>query len=443
MSAPEEKAGTPGMCPRCMKWVTVPASEVVAIRGPAPPAADAGERSLCLSFQPLVTGESTSSNDPPREMLRFPCPHCKGRVKAPKDKIGVPGVCPRCRKWFTVPGTPPGASPSSSSSALDLQPAPPPSSEAPRSEANATPAAARTGTLATALGALLVLGLVFFLGTRFGRRLLVAPLAQFLIARGLPPPAGWAIASLGLVVVVGLPLAVALALAIKRQLVAGMPERLEFLPANANQFPGLDKKALLRYTSALQDLGFVHALDYIPHSEIPTANTGFARLFTHPDHGCYAEINQVVPAQGEAKPMALTFMSVLDQDWNLTSGDRDPHSLRAQLLWRRPKSLWTCHAGASPHAVLAAHLERRRQIVEGLDLKVPNSLSAKAYFLHEQQAAIARKQALRQKNIAVGLVEYWLAGKKPQQEWMGAYPKLARVRDPQAPVAMKGAGRLP
>jgi hypothetical protein len=433
IKAPPERIGAQGMCPRCQKWATVPAEAparvAVSMVQHAPPALD---DAVDLQLAPASSSGLTarlSSDAPPmapvRELMKIPCPHCEGMVKAPKSKIGQPGVCPRCRKWFVVPSALPAETPSAD--ALDLA-----STshllESESSQSAPAPTVTRPARSGGAVVAILVAIYLALFGTKLWQVLLLAPLAKMLERLKLSPALAFMLARGTIPILCGIPVVVAIFWWLKRRLLASMPESVEFLPASASQFPGLDKKQLLSYTNELQGLGFLHAVDYTPHTELGSNHTGFGRLFTHPQQHCYAEINQVIPAEGTASAMAINMLSLLGDGWSLATGNRDAGSVRAAWLWRRPRCLWTRHAAEGVSEMVAAHIERRQQIAADLGLEVETDLSAQAYFARERAAAREHKETLRRKNVLVTFFEYWRAGKKLPTEWLGAYPRLARRR---------------
>jgi hypothetical protein len=205
-----------------------------------------------------------------------------------------------------------------------------------------------------------------------------------------------------------------------------MPGPLEFHPVKAEELTELSHEELERMTTEFESLGFLWEVDYVPRSKVTRGTSAFGRLFTHPRHFCYGEIQQIITSSGKVTPVQFNLMSLLEDDWTLSSGNRAPRSIKMIWLWRQPKVLWTTHPNISPEKVLAAHLELRDRIAGDLGLRVPTILSAEAYFAHEQQAAIRRKEALRRKNILIGWIELWCFEKNPRSQWLGDYPRLAR-----------------
>jgi hypothetical protein len=277
--------------------------------------------------------------------------------------------------------------------------------------------------------ALLVVAFLF-LKSSLGTRVLIDPVAEQLKSFGVPallaPLGALLVVMLVLLIVLGIPAGIVICRWIKDSLVDKMPTRLEFVPATPEETAGLDHGALENYTITLQELGFQHEMDYTTNTDKPTTNVGFARLFSHPVHACYAEVNQVISPDGDGAPMRCSLTSILDQGWSMTCGTRDPASVKTVWLWRRPRSLFSCYPGADAADLLDAHLELRRKLIDALDLPPPAPCSTDAYFEHEQAAAIDRKQALERRSAVGCLLEQWLLSKKPRAQWLGDYPRLAR-----------------
>ena len=359
-------------------------------------------------------------------MPHFICPSCNGALKAPDEKTGESGTCPRCGSWLTVPDQDAVVAVDDDSpdrfAETDEEELPKRQGAAGKSTSTAT------GT-AVGGGGLILLAIAAWVLFRSGlwKRLVVNPIAGWLDAQGVP--AAPEVATLLVLAVAVIALAPFVCLWIKARLSAQMPLRVEFLRADPKDFSKLDQQALDRYTKAFEALGFRHAKDYTIRTEIKSPNKGFGRLFIHPKYRCYAEANQVMSGgEGKGAPMRCNLMSLLEEDWSLSSGTRDPISVKTQWLWRRPRSLWTCHPGAAPQAVFKAHMAQRQELIDCLGIEPLADVSPEAYFEHSQDASVERKRAFQRKNILINLIELWLFSKSPRSSWLGEFPKLAKRR---------------
>jgi len=140
-------------------------------------------------------------------------------------------------------------------------------------------------------------------------------------------------------------------------------------------FPDIDHQALAKYTSDLEALGFVQAYDFEVKLDVIVAGCGFARLFIHPVHHCLAEVNQIFPQDMPTPPMRCMIASILSDEWDLSTTDREMTSL--SYAWRRPRNLWSSYPKMTPAELLAAHLARRQQMMDRLHITVNTDLSPK------------------------------------------------------------------
>lgn len=200
------------------------------------------------------------------------------------------------------------------------------------------------------------------------------------------------------------------------------PEQWGFVPAHPQQFPRLDGGALNAYTATLQGLGFQWILDYTLVQPGATLGSGFARLFFHPTHQCYAELGQVFPPNQAPTPLCCTYMSTVGADWSLSTTNRAADGITYML--RRAKSLWSSHPKQDAPALLRSHLEKRTDIATTLALPVRADLSWDAYWVAEQQSQAERRAVLRRRNMVIGLAEAMLFRLFPKTEWMGDYARL-------------------
>jgi hypothetical protein len=204
-----------------------------------------------------------------------------------------------------------------------------------------------------------------------------------------------------------------------QDLMALLPDHMEFLEIEPEDFPELDVHALRKYTQALQALGFVFALDYTIHTDAPDSSGGFARLFFHPTHKCLAEINQGFTRNGAVSTMRCMLGTLFTDRWDLTTTDREPTDLVMSYAWRRPRNLWSCHPGYSLSELLAEHLRRRNQMIESVHIAVIALSTAEAYFDHERATMAERKAVLSLKSMETIQAEIEEVTRKPRYEWLG------------------------
>jgi hypothetical protein len=208
----------------------------------------------------------------------------------------------------------------------------------------------------------------------------------------------------------------------KRRILAAIPDRIEFKPIKPEDFLNLDSKVLERYTSALESLGFVTALDYTGAYKTETnlsVNAGFARLLTHPAHHCFAEINQAFPINRGPTSVGCSLVSLFKENWGLSTSDRKPEPL--YYAWRRPRMLWSSLPGVSPTDLLTEHLKLRQQMIQGLHLQSLTELTPESYFAHELKDLADRKLVLQSKSTWTILYEMRKFVHAPKNEWLGEF----------------------
>lgn len=239
-------------------------------------------------------------------------------------------------------------------------------------------------------------------------------ISRSLEATGLPE---WAIG-----VGVGIAVFVFFSLLFRWAFLQSAPPSWGFLPAHPQNYPQLDGLALNRYTEVLQSLGFVWVQDYTLDTSSMAVGQGFARLFLHPTHHCYAELGQVFPLNQRPLPLCCTFMSSLGDEWSYSSTNRKADA--ATYMLRRPRSLWTSLPEADAPALLKAHLAQQQQLAADLGVGVRSDLSWDAYWLAEQENAAARRRVIQRKNMVFGVLGMLLFALSPRSEWMGDYARI-------------------
>ena len=203
----------------------------------------------------------------------------------------------------------------------------------------------------------------------------------------------------------------------------------EFIAVEPDEFSQLNVNSLERYTKALESAGLVKLIDFTMVSD--QEKPGFARLFFHPRHYCWVEVNQMF-LSGKLMPVTATIISTLEPDWSLSTTDRKMSGFLLGLtyLLNHPRSLWINQPSVTPSKLLQIHLQRLRQIANTLTLEVTelSDASPDAYFDLQRRERIKRKQALQRKNIIVGIAEVLISAVNPKREWMGDYQKAVATK---------------
>lgn len=210
---------------------------------------------------------------------------------------------------------------------------------------------------------------------------------------------------------------------IKQKLMRSLPDQLDLRPVTPDDFAfQLDQTALDQQTRELESLGFIHLKDYALQPL-----SGLARCFAHPQHYCFAEIGQIFDADGKMIVANPVIISGLSQDWVLAhvQGTLTPSS-SLSLLWRNPKNVGIYHPDVSLSDLLQIHLRFRQKMIADLGLVVLTDVSWDAYAEGQQKAAGDRKQALRQRNLLIGMIKVTRFELNPTLEWLGDYARTGR-----------------
>lgn len=411
-------------------------------------------------------------------MPRFACPSCKQTLSAPEEERGAVMTCPGCNKRIRIPGGKPASvppTPAPTAAPVKKSPSPPPmqdqfeddppvpkgkrraesteeddfdheEDERPPKRAGAKaplsprgrPAGGegdddiededdeevegkrgeekKGGLIASifgGIGALLALGIFILVISGKWVELIWRPLQRVLEEQGIHP-----IFAIGITAAVFLiPLGLYTLVTIKSAILRAMPEDLEFHPAEADDIAHLDQAKLAKYSDDLEALGFRPLRDYTIQTDTKMPGKGFARLFVHDQKHCFAEANQVCAKDRALNPMRCHLMSLLDDGWSVSVGNRAPS--KEMYLMRRAKGLWQSRPDENPKQLLTALVEMRDEVTSKLNVDVETELSEEAYFRNEKKANRERKDAVRKRWSAGILLEMWLFDRNPKYEWLG------------------------
>ena len=208
------------------------------------------------------------------------------------------------------------------------------------------------------------------------------------------------------------------------KMLRSVPDEVEFLATAPEAHEMLDGQTLQEYTQELEGLGFVHVIDYSVrfsgNATLAKRPPGFARLFAHPAHRCFAEVNQVFSKKRGPMRMRVSIGSRLEKEWELSTTGAEFRPLH--YVWRRPQSAWSCHPHMSPTELLAEHLRRRQRMMESLGIAVTTELTPDAYFAQARKSNADRKAVMRAKSIETIRAEMAQCKRFPVQEWAGDLP---------------------
>ena len=218
---------------------------------------------------------------------------------------------------------------------------------------------------------------------------------------------------------------------LKGRLVKGVATTMSFPPAIPEQFPGLDRARLDAFSRDLEGLGFEKLIDTAPVTDSPTHAPSFARVYGHRRHSCFGVLLQMFPSGGHDNDLRCLISSTLDDGWSIGVSNGKP--MAASALIRRPRAIGMGFPGLSSADLLARFLAFRDRVCADLGLRPVADTSLAEYIRQTQGTLVEIADAMKKKNIAVGLGQYYsrqmrLASKKSLNVWLGDYPKIAEER---------------
>jgi hypothetical protein len=200
---------------------------------------------------------------------------------------------------------------------------------------------------------------------------------------------------------------------------------VQFLDANPDDFPKLDRTAWDDYSAQLEALGFVQVRD------VKTSNAvagGISRVFLHPESGCYGSVFQVFARR--APELSFGFLSYLGEDWSIGHGISKP--IPGQAITRLPHRLGFSRPGMSPEQLYAEHLAARDKIAHDLGLAVVTPQGFETYQERTDLEAQQRRDVIRKSNpVVLAMKVYWAKLKPLPMDWLGDYPREMEARTGQ------------
>jgi hypothetical protein len=215
---------------------------------------------------------------------------------------------------------------------------------------------------------------------------------------------------------------------VRHALLKVIPTEIEFASADAAQFPALDKDELARLTSEMEKLGFEWLRDYTSRLPGKPAPRGFARLMVHRPERCFAEIMATSQAIAKNLSPRVAINSFLENDWDLGTSNVAPE--RGQYFMQLPRVLRMRYSDAEPAELWKRHLERRAEILEGLDIKPLSDLSVDSYFQRIRKRMAERRQRMQSRQPIDELPAATALAGQRHYEWLGDFPKQ-RQRQPR------------
>jgi hypothetical protein len=203
-----------------------------------------------------------------------------------------------------------------------------------------------------------------------------------------------------------------------------VPESMQFVDANENEFPKLDRDRWNDCSQRLAALGFVHVRDFKLANML---NGGISRLYLHPETNCYANIFQVFAPN--APGLLFGFMSYIGEDWTVGHGTLKP--MPSGIINRLKHTVSFARPGRSLEELYREHVAKRDEISAGLGLAVVPPLDFETYQQRSDLDAKARREVVKRSAVLLAAKVYLAKLRPLSNDWWGDYPKEIQERTGQ------------
>lgn len=214
-----------------------------------------------------------------------------------------------------------------------------------------------------------------------------------------------------------LPLILTLEIFVKGILLQFAVRPLKFVSTQPESWRNVSQEKLARYTSELEQLGFVKLIDFTG-----SGMQGMARLFAHPQKFYFAEVGQVSNV-----PMFCSIFCYLDEQWCLGVTNNSPSPMTSAVWYaflRQPRSLVKPFENASPNLLLQLLPGFQEQVAKDLNLKQIQDIQIETHFEKERINRIKQRRSLLRKSMTWALLEMLWFSVNPKSEWLGDYAKF-------------------
>jgi hypothetical protein len=198
---------------------------------------------------------------------------------------------------------------------------------------------------------------------------------------------------------------------------------LKLVATQAESWNDLNQSELTRYTSELEQLGFIKLNDYTITS---SPSKTMMRLFAHPQKFCFAEVTQSSNSQ-----ISCSISCFLENKWSLSTINISSNSNTSAFLYafsyafsRQPRNLIKQFDHASSELLFKSLLKWREQASSDLGLEVIQDVSAETYFERVYSNGVEGRRSLLRKSITWGFLEMSWFSLRPKSEWLGDYSKF-------------------
>ena len=217
---------------------------------------------------------------------------------------------------------------------------------------------------------------------------------------------------------------------VRKALLKVLPTEIEFASVDPAEFPALDKDELTRLTTEMEKLGFERLRDYTSRFPGKPTPQGFARLMVHRSERSFAEIMATSQAMAKNVSPRVAINSYLENDWDLGTSNVAPE--RGHYFMQLPQVLRMRYSDAEPAELWKRHLERRAEILEGLNIKPLSDLSVDSYFQRIRKRMAERRQRMQSRQPIDELPAANALAAQRNYEWLGDFPKQCQRQSRQS-----------
>jgi Zn-dependent protease with chaperone function len=236
---------------------------------------------------------------------------------------------------------------------------------------------------------------------------------------------------LGSSVMLGITVCVLTARYHKRKLLRNVTTPFTFAKASADQFLGLDVKAVTACTAELESLGFEATEDYcIDVPGAPEKLKHFLRVSVRPEKDCWALVSQVVTDTLGVSKVSGSFATDLGNGFAFYTSNVAPSA--ALYAARMPREIRVHVPGASLTDLLGSHLARRQSIAAATGLVPLEVTAGNDYLAYELERAADRRRVVKRRNSWLFLRRVDRFSRKPMMEWAGRDKRIKKSLSVQA-----------
>ena len=224
-------------------------------------------------------------------------------------------------------------------------------------------------------------------------------------------------------------------------------------PGSATEAEFLDLTHLEEATAELEALGFRHVGDNVTR-HVTTQNQqsapitdpfappplkperfkpqGFSRVFSHPTHGCVANLMFVATKdlQRSQVPQTKSLLAISSftgrggDDWSYaTSKEKTLVTEKAlRKLWRRPRALWTKLPDVTATQLLEEHLRRRIAVARAAGITWQSQVVLEDQLASEARAATKMQETFQRATpLKMAWQIFWFKRERESEppEWLG------------------------